>query len=78
MPGDASAMDGEVRRLRRLHPWVKVGVLVWSGDALGYDEEGREVRLDADSLVRAIVPRPSGVVVALRATTIVREPGPIT
>ena len=68
----------EVRAARRLHPWVSVGVLIYAGDSLGFDDDGEEVRVQADSIVTGIVPEPWGALVAIRETSVRREAGPVS
>jgi hypothetical protein len=67
----------EVRAAKRLHPWVSVGVLIYAGDSLGFDDDGEEVRVKTDSIITGIVPEPWGALVALREASVRREPGPV-
>ena len=75
---DAASRMIEVRAAKRLHPWVSVGVLIYAGDSLGFDDDGEEVRVGSDSIITGIVPEPWGALVAFREARVRREPGPVS
>jgi hypothetical protein len=68
----------EVRAAKRLHPWVSVGVLIYAGDSLGFDEDGEAVRVTSDSIVTGIVPEAWGALVAVKQASLRRDPGPVS
>ena len=67
----------EVRAAKRLHPWVSVGVLIYAGDSLGFDEDGEAIRVATDSIVTGIVSEAWGALVAVKQASLRRDPGPV-
>ena len=57
-----------VTKLRLLHPWVRVGVVVFKNDSIGIDRRGDPLRVDRDVVVTGIVPESDGPLVAFRRT----------
>lgn len=55
-----------VTKLRILHPWVRVGVVVFKNDSIGIDRRGDPLRVDRDVVVTGIVPEGDGPLVAFR------------
>lgn len=55
-----------VTKLRILHPWVRVGVVVFKNDSIGIDRRGDVLRVDRDVVVTGIVPETDGPLVAFR------------
>jgi hypothetical protein len=55
-----------VTKLRTLHPWVHVGVVVFKNDSIGIDRRGEPLRVDRDVVVTGIVPEGDGPLVAFR------------
>jgi hypothetical protein len=55
-----------VTKLRILHPWVRVGVVVFKNDSIGIDRLGDLLRVDRDVVVTGIVPENDGALVAFR------------
>ena len=50
-----------VTKLRVLHPWVRVGVVVFKNDSIGIDRRGEPLRVDRDVVVTGIVPEGDGL-----------------
>lgn len=65
-----------VTRLKRVNLWIGVGVLVYRGDSLGEDEDGRAHVVDRDVVVTGLVPEPWGVLLAYRGVAVRPEGGP--
>ena len=55
-----------VTKLSILHPWVRVGVVVFRNDSIGIDRRGDPLRVDQDVVVTGIVPEIDGSLVAFR------------
>jgi hypothetical protein len=55
-----------VTKLKILHPWVRVGVVVFRNDSIGIDRRGDPLRVDRDVVVTGIVPEGDGPLVAFR------------
>jgi len=55
-----------VTKLSILHPWVRVGVVIFKNDSIGIDRLGDVLRVDRDVVVTGIVPEPDGPLVAFR------------
>jgi hypothetical protein len=55
-----------VTKLSILHPWVRVGVVVFKNDSIGIDRRGDPLRVDRDVVVTGIVPETDGALVAFR------------
>jgi hypothetical protein len=55
-----------VTKLRILHPWVRVGVVIFRNDSIGIDRRGDPLRVDRDVVVTGIVPEADGPLVAFR------------
>ena len=55
-----------VTKLSILHPWVRVGVVVFKNDSIGIDRRGDPLRVDRDVVVTGIVPEKDGPLVAFR------------
>ena len=55
-----------VTKLRILHPWVRVGVVIFKNDSIGIDRRGDPLRVDRDVVVTGIVPETDGPLVAFR------------
>ncbi len=55
-----------VTKLSILHPWVRVGVVVFKNDSIGIDRRGDALRVDRDVVVTGIVPENDGPLVAFR------------
>ena len=55
-----------VRKLRMLHPWVHVGVVIFKNDSIGIDRRGEALRMDRDVVVTGIVPEGDGPLVAFQ------------
>ncbi len=55
-----------VTKLRNLHPWVRVGVVIFKNDSIGIDRQGEPLRVDRDVVVTGIVPEGDGPLVAFR------------
>ena len=53
-------------KLSFLHPWVRVGVVVFRNDSIGIDRRGEPLRVDRDVVVTGIVPEKDGALVAFR------------
>jgi len=58
-----------VTKLSILHPWVRVGVVVFKNDSIGIDRRGDVLRVDRDVVVTGIVPETDGALVAFRPYT---------
>ena len=58
-----------VTKLSILHPWVRVGVVVFKNDSIGLDRHGDPLRVDRDVVVTGIVPETDGPLVAFRPYT---------
>jgi hypothetical protein len=58
-----------VTKLRVLHAWVRVGVVVFKNDSIGIDRRGDPIRVDRDVVVTGIVPEGDGPLVAFRPRT---------
>ena len=58
-----------VAKLRVLHPWVRVGIVVFRNDSIGIDKRGDPLRVDRDVVVTGIVPEGDGPLVAFRPYT---------
>ena len=58
-----------VTKLRILHPWVRVGVVIFKNDSIGIDRRGDPLRVDRDVVVTGIVPENDGPLVAFRPYT---------
>jgi hypothetical protein len=55
-----------VTKLRMLHPWVHVGVVIFKNDSIGIDRRGEALRVDRDVVVTGIVPEGDGPLVAFQ------------
>ena len=55
-----------VTKLRMLHPWVHVGVVIFKNDSIGIDRRGEALRMDRDVVVTGIVPEGDGPLVAFQ------------
>jgi hypothetical protein len=55
-----------VTKLSILHPWVRVGVVIFKNDSIGIDRRGDPLRVDRDVVVTGIVPETDGPLVAFR------------
>ena len=55
-----------VTTLAMLHPWVRVGVVIFKDDSIGIDRRGQPLRVDRDVVVTGIVPETDGPLVAFR------------
>ena len=55
-----------VTKLRTLHPWVRVGVVVFKNDSIGIDRRGQPLRVDRDVVVTGIIPEGDGPLVAFQ------------
>jgi hypothetical protein len=55
-----------VTKLSSLHPWVRVGVVIFRNDSIGIDRLGEPLRVDRDVVVTGIVPEKDGALVAFR------------
>lgn len=55
-----------VAKLKLLHPWVRVGIVVFRNDSIGIDKHGDPLRVDRDVVVTGIVPEGDGPLVAFR------------
>lgn len=55
-----------VTKLSILHPWVRVGVVIFRNDSIGIDRRGDPLRVDQDVVVTGIVPETDGSLVAFR------------
>ncbi len=55
-----------VTKLSILHPWVRVGVVVFKNDSIGIDRRGDHLRVDRDVVVTGIVLESDGPLVAFR------------
>jgi hypothetical protein len=55
-----------VTKLRTLHPWVRVGVVVFKNDSIGIDRCGQPLRVDRDVVVTGIIPEGDGPLVAFQ------------
>ena len=55
-----------VTKLSFLHPWVRVGVVIFRNDSIGIDRRGEPLRVDSDVVVTGIVPEKDGPLVAFR------------
>jgi hypothetical protein len=55
-----------VKKLSILHPWVRVGVVIFKNDSIGIDRRGDRLRVDRDVVVTGIVPESDGPLVAFR------------
>jgi len=55
-----------VTRLSTLHPWVRIGVVIFKNDSIGIDRRGDLLRVDRDVVVTGIVPEADGPLVAFR------------
>jgi hypothetical protein len=55
-----------VAKLRILHPWVGVGIVIFKNDSIGFDRHGDPLCVDADVVVTGIVPERDGPLVAFR------------
>jgi hypothetical protein len=53
-------------KLSILHPWVRVGVVIFKNDSIGIDRRGDPLRVDRDVVVTGIVPETDGALVAFR------------
>jgi hypothetical protein len=58
-----------VAKVRVLHPWVRVGVVIFKNDSIGIDKRGDPLRVDRDVVVTGIVPEGDGPLVAFRPYT---------
>jgi hypothetical protein len=58
-----------VTKLSFLHPWVRVGVVIFRNDSIGVDRRGEPLRVDRDVVVTGIVPENDGPLVAFRPYT---------
>ena len=58
-----------VTKLSILHPWVRVGIVVFKNDSIGIDRRGDPIRVDRDVVVTGIVPETDGALVAFRPYT---------
>ena len=58
-----------VTKLSVLHPWVRVGVVIFKDDSIGIDRRGDPLRVDRDVVVTGIVPENDGPLVAFRPYT---------
>lgn len=58
-----------VTKLSVLHPWVRVGVVIFRNDSIGIDRRGDPLRVDRDVVVTGIVPESDGALVAFRPYT---------
>jgi hypothetical protein len=56
-----------VTKLSFLHPWVRVGVVIFRNDSIGIDRRGEALRVDRDVVVTGIVPEIDGPLVAFRS-----------
>jgi hypothetical protein len=59
-----------VARLARVHPWIRLNGLVYAGDELGLDENGKAVVVDRDGVVTGIAPDPEYILVAWRGVSV--------
>jgi hypothetical protein len=55
-----------VTKLSILHPWVRVGVVIFKNDSIGIDQRGDPLCVDRDVVVTGIVPERDGPLVAFR------------
>jgi hypothetical protein len=55
-----------VTKLKILHPWVRVGVVIFKNDSIGFDGRGDVLRVECDVVVTGIVPESDGPLVAFR------------
>jgi hypothetical protein len=55
-----------VTKLAILHPWVRVGVVIFKNDSIGIDRRGQPLRVDRDVVVTGIVSETDGPLVAFR------------
>jgi hypothetical protein len=55
-----------VTKLSILHPWVRVGVLIFKNDSIGIVQRGDPLCVDRDVVVTGIVPERDGPLVAFR------------
>ena len=55
-----------VTKVRMLHSWVRVGVVVFKDDSIGIDRRGQAFRVDRDVVVTGIVPEGDGPLVAFQ------------
>ncbi|HEV8670455.1 MAG TPA: hypothetical protein VGS01_06925 [Candidatus Limnocylindria bacterium] len=53
-------------KLKVLHPWVRVGVVIFRNDSIGFDRRGDVLRVECDVVVTGIVPESDGPLVAFR------------
>ena len=58
-----------VTKLSILHPWVRVGAVIFKNDSIGIDRRGDPLRVDRDVVVTGIVPETDGALVAFRPYT---------
>jgi len=58
-----------VTKLSVLHPWVRVGDVIFKNDSIGIDRRGDPRRVDRDVVVTGIVPESDGPLVAFRPYT---------
>jgi hypothetical protein len=58
-----------VTNLSILHPWVRVGIVIFKNDSIGIDRRGEPLRVDRDVVVTGIVPEADGSLVAFRPYT---------
>ena len=58
-----------VTKLSILHPWIRVGVVIFKNDSIGTDRRGESLRVDRDVVVTGIVPENDGALVAFRPYT---------
>jgi hypothetical protein len=55
-----------VTKLRILHPWVRVGIVIFKNDSIGFDRHGDPLCVEGDVVVTGIVPERDGPLVAFR------------
>jgi hypothetical protein len=58
-----------VTKLSVLHPWIRVGVVIFKNDSIGIDRRGEPLRVDRDVVVTGIIPETDGALVAFRPYT---------
>jgi len=55
-----------VTKVKFVHPWVHVGVVVFADDTIGVDPEGSPLKVERDIVITGIAPERDGMLVAFR------------
>jgi hypothetical protein len=55
-----------VKKVRYVHPWVHVGVVVFADDTLGMDIDGSPLKVEHDVVVTGMAAEQDGMLVAYR------------